>query len=147
MRRGYRAAIVDAQLTLARARRAAAGLVAGLALVCAPGCGIGGGSDEDDARDVVKDYAAAIADGDENKVCDTLSEDSKRQFEAADSTCEEAFKNFGGALSDEQKDKLKGIDPDVDIDGDTASARVDEQPLEGEVRLKKEEGAWKVALP
>jgi hypothetical protein len=139
--------MVEAQLMLSRFRGTAAALAAGLALVALPGCGIGDGdSDGDDARDVVKDYAAAIADGDEGKVCDVLSEDSRKQFEASDTTCEDAFKNFGGFLSDEQKDELKDIDPDVKIDGDTATAQVDEQPLEGEVRLKKEGGDWKITL-
>ena len=132
---------------LSRFRGAAAALAAGLALVALPGCGTGDGdSDGDDARDVVKDYATAIADGDEGQVCDVLSEDSKKQFEASDTTCEDAVKNFGGFLSDEQKDELKDIDPDVKIDGDTATAQVDERPLEGEVRLKKEDGDWKITL-
>jgi ketosteroid isomerase-like protein len=139
--------MLQAQPPLARFPRAVVVVVVAVALFAICGCGIGdGGSDEDDARDVVKSYAAAIADGDEAEVCDTLSEDSRKQFETADTTCQEAFKNFGGALSDEQKDKLKDIDPDVKVDGDTATAQVDEQPLEGEVRLKKEDGDWKVTI-
>jgi hypothetical protein len=139
--------MLKAQLTRTRLRGTAVALAAGLVLAAAPGCGIGDGdSDEDDAREAVKDYAAAIADGDEAKVCDTLSEDSRKQFETADTTCEKAFENFGGFLSDEQKDKLRDIDPDIKVDGDTATAQIEEQPLEGEVRLKKEEGDWRVTL-
>jgi hypothetical protein len=124
--------------------------VLAIVLVLAPvaGCDIrgGGSSDEDDARAVAKDYAAAIADGDEKKICDTLSADSKKQLERGDDTCEEAFKNFGGVLDDEQKEQLRDLDPDVEVDGDSATAQVDERPLEGEVRLKKEGGDWKVSL-
>jgi hypothetical protein len=135
-------------LTLPRWRVTAPVVAITVVLAAVAGCDIGGGggSDEDDARDVVKDYAAAIADGDEKKICDTLSEDSRKQLEAGDATCEEAFGNFGGFLNEEQKEGLKNIDPDVKVDGDSASAQVDEQPLEGEVRLKKEDGDWKVTL-
>jgi hypothetical protein len=142
MRRGYGAAMI--RLTPAPVRGAL--LAAVLALVVA-GCGIGDGdSDEDKARDVIKDYATAVADGDEKEICGLLSEDSKRQLERGDATCEESFKNFGAFLNDEQKQQLKDIDPDVTVDGDNASAQVDEPPLEGEVRLKRENGDWKVTL-
>ena len=130
-----------------RSRRAIATLAAGLALVALPGCGPFG-SDEDDVKDVVKDYAAGLADGDGKKVCDTLAEDSKKQFEEAGTKCEDTFKSFGAFLNEEQKDKLKDVDPDVEIDGDNATAKVDELQGTGstEVKLKKEDGDWKITF-
>ncbi len=126
-------------------RRAIAAVAAALALIALPGCGPFG-SDEDDVKDVVKDYAAGVADGDGKKVCDTLAEDSKKQFEEVGAKCDETFSSFGGFLNDEQKDKLKDVDPDVEIDGDNATAKVD--ALEGtgtdELKLKKEDGDWKI---
>ena len=123
-------------------RRAAATLVAGLALAAVPGCG---GSEEDDARDAVKNYTKAIADSDEKEICATLTKDSRKQVERGASKCEDAYKNFGAFLNNEQKDKLRDIDPEVKVDGDTATTRVDEQPLEGELRLKKEDGEWRIS--
>ena len=131
--------------TSSRFRRTAAALAAGLALVAVSGCGPFG-SDEDDVKDVVKDYAEGIADGDGGKVCDTLTEESKNQFEEVGAKCDETFSSFGGFLNDEQKDKLKDVDPEVEIDGDNATAKVD--ALEGtgtdELKLKKEDGDWKI---
>jgi hypothetical protein len=117
-------------------------MLAGLAMVAAAGCG--GSSEEDDARDAVKEYVEAIADGDEKKVCDTLAENTRKQFDESKIKCEDAYKNFGKALNTEQKDKLKDLDPKVKIDGDEASTKVDEPPFEGTLRLKKEDGEWKV---
>jgi hypothetical protein len=109
------------------------------------GAGCGGTSEEDKARDVVKEYAEAIADGDERRVCATLTKDSKKRFERAKTTCEDAFKGFGKFLGGQQRDKLKELDPEVKVDGDRATTRIDEPPLEGEVRLKKENGVWRVS--
>jgi hypothetical protein len=131
--------------TQSRIRRVAAVLAAGLVLVAAPGCG---GSDEDDVKEVVQDYTEGVADGDGGKVCNTLSDESKDRFQQAGAKCEDVFKSFGAFLNDEQKDKLKDIDPDVEVDGDNATAKVDE--LEGtgstEVKLKKEDGDWKITF-
>ena len=130
-----------------RSRRAIATLAAGLALVAVPGCGPFG-SDEDDVKEVVQDYAEGVADGDGKKVCDTLAEDSKKQFEEAGTKCEDTFESFGAFLNEEQKDKLKDVDPDVEIDGDNATAKVDELQGTGstEVKLKKEDGDWKITF-
>jgi hypothetical protein len=126
-------------------RRGAAALAAGLALVAVPGCGPFG-SDEDDVEQVIKDYSEGIADGDGKKACDTLSEDSKKRFEEAGAKCEDTFESFGAFLNEDQKNELKDVDPDVEIDGDEATAKV--QALEGtgsdEVKLKKEDGDWKI---
>jgi hypothetical protein len=134
---------METGITLIRFRRTAAVLTGVLALAALPGCI--GGSDEDDARDAVKDYTTAIADGDEKKICENLGRESKKQLEKGDRKCEDAYKNFGAYLNDDQKDKLRDIDPEVKVDGDTATTKVDEQPLEGEVRLKKEDGEWKIS--
>jgi hypothetical protein len=137
----------ETRLIPMRLRRTAAALVAGLALAALSGCGPFG-SDEDDVKDVVRDYTEGVAEGDGKKVCDTLAEDSRKQFEQAGTKCEDAFKSFGAFLNDEQKDKLKDIDPDVEIDGDNATAKVDELGSTGsnEVKLKKEDGDWKITF-
>jgi Putative lumazine-binding len=139
--------MLNAKTNSTRSRRAATVLAAGLALVAVGGCGPFG-SDEDDVKDVVQDYTEGVAEGDGGKVCDTLAEDSRKQFEQAGTKCEDAFKSFGAFLNEDQKDKLKDVDPEVDVEGDNATAKVDE--LEGtgstEVKLKKEDGDWKITF-
>jgi hypothetical protein len=44
-------------------------------------------SEEDDGREVVKQYAAAIADGDEGTACVTLTKESRKQFKRSTTTC------------------------------------------------------------
>jgi hypothetical protein len=117
-------------------------VLACLLIVATPGCG--GGSEEDEARDVVKEYIEAVADSDEEKVCDTLSENTRKQFDESKIKCEDAYKTFGRALTSEQKDKLNDLDPEVKVDGTEATTKVDEPPFEGTLRLKKEGDEWKV---
>jgi hypothetical protein len=117
-------------------------LVAALAMAAASGCG---GSEEDAAREVLKRYAQAIADGDEKQVCDTLTEDARKQFDRAG--CEKAHANFGAFLDREQRDKLNDLEPEVKVDGANATTTIAEEPLNGEVRLRKEDGEWRIASP
>jgi hypothetical protein len=118
-------------------------VLAGVAMVAASGCG--GTSEEDEARDVVKQYADAIADGDERKVCATLSKDSKKRFDRTKTTCEQAYEDFGKFLTGKQRGKLKGLDPQMEVDGDKATTKIDQPPLQGELRLNKEKGEWKIS--
>jgi hypothetical protein len=120
-------------------------LIAFAVLATSAGHGCGGTSEEEQARDVVKEYAAAIADGNERKVCAALSKESKRRFDRAKTTCEDAYEGFGEFLGASQKDKLKRLDPQVSIQGNEASTSIDQPPLEGKLRLKKEGGEWKIS--
>jgi hypothetical protein len=122
--------------------RGSAILVAALAVAAASGCG---GSEEDAARDAVKRYAEAIAEGDEKEVCETLTEDSRKQFDRAG--CEKAYSNFGAFLDREQKERLNDLEPEVKIDGAKATTTIAEEPLKGKVRLEKEDGEWRIASP
>ena len=132
---------------IVRPVRAKSTLVAAITGLALAGCGPFG-SEEDEVKDVVRDYAAGIADGDGGKVCDTIAEDSKEQFEQAGTKCEDAFKSFGAFLTPDQKDDFKNIDPDVSIDGDEATAEVDELGPTGqtEFRLKKDDGDWRITF-
>jgi ribosomal protein L35 len=111
----------------------------------AAGSGCGGDSAEEDARNVVKEYATAIANGDERKACKTLSAASKERFKRTKTTCPEAYKNFGRFLKGKQKEQLRELDPQVKVDGEKATATVGEPPLEGDVRLTKENGEWRIS--
>jgi hypothetical protein len=118
-------------------------VLAALAFVAGTGCG--GTSEEDEARNVVKEYADAIADGDERGVCATLSKESRKRFDRAKTTCEDAYKSFGKFLGGNQKDKLRALDPEVKVEGNKATTQIDQAPLAGELRLEKEGGEWKIS--
>jgi hypothetical protein len=115
------------------------------ALVVVAGSACGGTSEEDKARDVVEEYAAAIADGDERRVCATLSKESKARFKRTKSTCVDAYKDFGKFLREEQKDKLRDLDPRIQIDGERATTKIEQPPLQGDLRLNRENGEWKIS--
>jgi hypothetical protein len=139
--------MLDAETTSASFRRAAAALAAGLALAAVSGCGPFG-SDEDDVKEVVQEYFEGFAEGDGGKVCGTLAEDTRKQFDQAGSKCEDVFKTSGAFISEEQKDRLKDVDPEVEVEGDNATAKVDDLQGAGppEFKLKKEDGDWKITL-
>ena len=117
-------------------------VVAAFGIVACGGGDDGGGS----AEDVVKDFATALADEDGKKACDQLADSAKQEFEQSGQKCEDILKLAFGQLSDEDKDKLKDIDPDVQEDGDKATAKVDEIDGEGssEIKLEKQDGDWKI---
>jgi hypothetical protein len=119
-------------------------VVAGLALASGSGCG--GTSEEEEARQVVREYAGAIADGDERRACATLSNESKKRIERGKTTCVDAYEGFGKFLREKQKEKLRNLDPQMRVDGDKATTRIDQPPLQGELRLNKEDGKWKVSI-
>ena len=119
-----------------RLRTASLACVAALALFAFAGCG--GGSPED----AVKDFYEAFADGDGEKACDLLAEDAKKGLGGE---CEQAISAFGGLIDDKAKDQLKDAEvSDVEEDGDNATAKVKIGDQEEEVKLKKEDGDWKV---
>jgi hypothetical protein len=120
-------------------------LIVVAAVAVAAGSGCGGDSAEEDARNVVKEYAEAIANGDEQKACKTLSAASRERFKRTKTTCPEAYKNFGRFLKEKQKEQLEELDPQVKVDGEKATATVGEPPLEGDVRLTKENGEWRIS--
>ena len=127
----------------ARLRRVATLLVGAVALFGVAACG---GSDEDDAKDVVKDFMNGLADEDGQKVCDQLSQSAKEPIERSGADCGEQFEGLAREATQENKDQLKDIDPDVSVDGDEATAKVPNigGPGESEIKLKKEDGDWKI---
>jgi hypothetical protein len=117
-----------------------AAALAGLALSAC-----GESSDADSAREAVKDYAAAVADGDERRACAMLARAARQQFERSKSSCEAAYRGFGRALNKRQREELREIEPEVTVNGDRATTRIDAAPFEGKLRLRKENGEWKVS--
>jgi hypothetical protein len=125
-------------------RRIATACVGVIALLGVAACG--GGDDEGDAEDTVRNFATALADKDGKKACDQLSEDAKNQFEEAGQKCEDLLQLAFASISEEERNELKDIDPDVSVDGDNATAKVPNigEGGDSEIKLKKEDGDWKI---
>ena len=123
------------------------GLAACVTLVALAGCG-GGGSDKENAEDVVHGIAEATSDSDGDKFCDLVTDDFLEQSTGAKGDkAKDACKK--------QIDSLKGAKIEVtkitktEVKGDTATVTA-ELASRGQKRpqvfnLKKEDGEFKLA--
>ena len=116
-------------------------------LVAVSGCG--GGNDKADAEQTVRDFVQATRERDADKFCDDLvTEEFLEQTigatgDKAKESCKREFKNLSGLrveLVRIEKTKLDGDHATV-----TAVLERQGQPLTQELRLKKEDGDWKLA--
>ena len=101
-------------------------------LVALSGCG--GGNDKSDAEQTVRDFVQATRERDADKFCDDL---------VTEESCKREFKNLSGLrveLVRIEKTKLDGDHATV-----TAVLERQGQRLTQELRLKKEDGDWKLA--
>ena len=112
--------------------------------------GCGGGGDEDEVKDAIKNLATAAQDKDYAKVCDGLTASVRKQFEqgaarAGGGNCEKLLERLdkGGAISKEigDPDDLKFKKVTVKDDKATVEIEGEKEPAE----LVKEDGEWKVA--
>jgi hypothetical protein len=116
-------------------------------LVAVSGCG--GGDDKSDAEQTVRDFVQATRTRDADKFCDELvTEEFLEQSigatgDKAKESCKREFKNLSGL-----RVKLVRIDK-TKLDGDhatvTAVLERQGQRISQELRLKKEDGDWKLA--
>jgi ketosteroid isomerase-like protein len=120
------------------------------------GCGgddSGGGDDEAQVREVVSDYAAAIADSDGDKACGYLTNDARTQVEAAgkaldvDGGCAEVMEKATAQASDDERKQLENIEiTSVEINGDRAVVQVTADGEKGDPStMVKEDGEWRIA--
>ena len=116
-------------------------------LVALSGCG--GGNDKSDAEQTVRDFVQATRERDADKFCDDLvTEEFLEQTigatgDKAKESCKREFKNLSGLrveLVRIEKTKLDGDHATV-----TAVLERQGQRLTQELRLKKEDGDWKLA--
>jgi ketosteroid isomerase-like protein len=116
-------------------------------LVAVSGCG--GGNDKADAEQTVRDFVQATRERDADKFCDDLvTEEFLEQTigatgDKAKESCKREFKNLSGLrveLVRIEKTKLDGDHATV-----TAVLERQGQRLTQELRLKKEDGDWKLA--
>jgi hypothetical protein len=116
-------------------------------LVAVSGCG--GDNDKSDAEQTVRDFVQATRERDADKFCDDLvTEEFLEQTigatgDKAKESCKREFKNLSGLrveLVRIEKTKLDGDHATV-----TAVLERQGQRLTQELRLKKEDGDWKLA--
>jgi hypothetical protein len=112
-------------------------------------CGGDGGSDENAVKDAVNGLNGALADEDEEKVCDSLSKQGKEQVTESGGragkrvTCESILR-LGFAFTDTFKGARDAKVTDVQVDGNEATATVEFKRKTGDVSLVKEDGEWKL---
>jgi hypothetical protein len=105
-----------------------------------------GGGDAAAAEQTIRDYLDGVAEGDAGKVCDQFTDEAKSELEVLGG-CEEFFAEFLQVISEEQKEELRSADPEVEVNGDRATATVPSLEGDGEetITLQKVGGEWKFA--
>ena len=117
-------------------------------LVAVSGCG-GGGNDKEDAEQTVRDFVQATRERDADRFCDELvTQEFLEQTigatgDKAKESCKREFSNLRGL----RVTLVRIVKTEVDGDNATVTAVLDRQgqPLREKLRLKKEDGDWKLA--
>ena len=115
-------------------------------LVAMSGCG---GDDKEDAEQTVRDFVEAARERDADKFCDELvtQEFLEQSIGATGDKARESCKREFSSLSDLRVNLVR-IDKTV-VDGDsatvTATINSQGQRIKQKLRLKKEDGDWKLA--
>ena len=115
-------------------------------LVAASGCG---GDDKKDAEQTVRDFVQATRERDADKFCDELvTQEFLEQTigatgDKAKESCKREFRNLSGL----RVDLVRIAKTEVDGDHATVTAVLDRQGqrIRRELRVKKEDGDWKLA--
>jgi hypothetical protein len=108
-------------------------------------CG-GGGSDEDQIKDVTSDLASAFEDKDWDQVCELFSSKAKRQLEAAGALlggkgCEDTIGKAAAFAGDDDALDFGNVEAtNVKVTGNTATADTGDETT----HYVKEDGDWKI---
>jgi hypothetical protein len=115
--------------------------------VGAVGCGGDESEDEEDVKSAVKEYAQAIADGDQPKACNLLTDEVKSAVEErTGKQCQSFITNLSTIGAGEQFSSVEATE--VKVDGDRAEARVKGAgEIELEIDFVKEGEQWKLSDP
>jgi ketosteroid isomerase-like protein len=116
--------------------------------VAVSGCG-GGGDDKEDAEQTVRDFVQATRERDADRFCDELvTQEFLEQTigatgDKAKESCKREFRNLRGL----RVTLVRIVKTEVDGDSATVTAVLDRQgqPIREKLRLKKEDGDWKLA--
>ena len=116
-------------------------------LVAVSGCG--GGDDKEEAEQTVRDFVQATRERDADRFCDELvTQEFLEQTigatgDKAKESCKREFRNLRGL----RVTLVRIVTTEVDGDNATVTAVLDRQgqPIREKLRLKKEDGDWKLA--
>ena len=116
-------------------------------LVAVSGCG--GGDDKEEAEQTVRDFVQATRERDADRFCDELvTQEFLEQTigatgDKAKESCKREFRNLRGL----RVTLVRIVTTEVDGDNATVTAVLDrqDQPIREKLRLKKEDGDWKLA--
>lgn len=128
-----------------------------LAIACAgvaAGCGgDDGGGDDEQVRDVVRDYLTGLAAGNGDRACAQLTEEARKELvsevtaafpDPPELSCEEAVVDLSQDIA--PIDKRKFLNPEVtkvSVDGDRATVTV--KGLDGPTTLARDGDDWRIA--
>lgn len=115
-------------------------------LVAVSGCG---GDDKEDAEQTVRDFVEATRERDADKFCDELvtQEFLEQSIGATGDKARESCKREFNSLSDLRVNLVRVEKTVVDGDSATVTATISSQGqrIKQKLRLKKEDGDWKLA--
>jgi hypothetical protein len=123
--------------------------------LAAAGCGGdgGGGGTDAEVRKAVEDYLTALAAGNGRRACDQLTPGAQKEAveivtaafaDSGDIDCEQAIEELSrDAGQDTKRTILNPEVSEVEVDGDTATARV--KGLSEPARLSRVGDGWKVS--
>jgi Domain of unknown function (DUF4878) len=117
-------------------------------LVAVSGCG-GGGDDKEEAEQTVRDFVQATRERDADRFCDELvTQEFLEQTigatgDKATESCKREFSNLRGL----RVTLVRVVETEVDGEDATVTAVLDRQgqTIKEKLRLKKEDGDWKLA--
>jgi hypothetical protein len=125
-------------------------LISVAALLGLAGCG--GESEKDDEADakaVVKKFLSSLAGSNGEEACAQLNESGEREVGAdplGTPSCVEALQPQTAGLKDKRRNQLRKIDPQVQVDGDRATATYRDGGKRKKITLEKDDdGEWKIA--
>ena len=105
--------------------------------VAAPGCGVGGATNEEKISKTASTYLSALAEGDTATACAQLT--SRARGEA----CDQATKERLARLDPEVLKNAAEDSMDIDVDGNRASAGLSEPPG-ARLLLVKTSSEWRI---
>ena len=123
-------------------------VMAATAALALASCGGGGQSDKEQVESTVRDYYTAFADGDGDKACDQLAEQTQQQFvkAAGAKSCADALQK-AAQRPDVRRftDRLRSAKVlSVEVKGDNATAKVQAIGTTTSVPLVKQGDSWKI---